>query len=108
MSEESAPETPNSSKRVRIRRVDDSEFEATAVFSNGRRKMDSVAVYFDNRVWVTYDRRTTDGYWSNGAEFYLAKHDCAIMVWGQGNEFPRDVLRLHPDDAAEILNTGGG
>lgn len=91
---------------ARIIAKDESVFTASVdhyYLDHTSHKMDSVAIPFEKPVWVTYDRKTTDGYWSRGEEFYLAKHNNAIMVWGQGNEYSRDTLRLHPDDAAAIL-----
>lgn len=78
-----------------------------ASFSPDRTKARSVAVYFDEPIKVPLPEPGSFKE-SRGEEFYLRDHGCAIMVWGQGTEFPNPAWHLHPEDAAAIIAGGGG
>lgn len=75
-------------------------------FSKCRGKS-TVFVIFNEPIKVPYPTPGTFKM-SYGEEFYLKEFNCAINVWGQGTEFPNYAWKLHPDDAAEIVATGGG
>ncbi len=90
-------------QRVRILHNDET-LTAVAMFSAERGKR-SITVKFDPPV-VIDDRYPT--FTSDCEEFYLTDFDCARMIWGQGMEFPDPVWKLHTDDAASIVASGGG
>lgn len=89
--------------------------EGYIVFRHKRSKMRSVTVSFNKPLTITitwpkqkYESKAYSHSWvSTSEEFYLVEYDGAVMVWGQGCEFPNYSWRLHKDDREEIIKGGG-
>lgn len=92
--------------KVRLISPKNEVYTGQAILSQGRGKS-TVHVVFDAPIKIPLPE---PGYFkeSKAEEFYLSDYEGAIMVWGQGFDFPNYALKLHPDDASQIVETGGG